>query len=292
MLCESQFEYIQNKIKSTLFLPKGEADYLHEDWLMKTPPLFVERLLFGQAVVEDGKSDVSYVDLIDNFKISITLLLANVGVCSLILLICFFINELKHRLKFGIPSTVKIRKRVALVLSKFASKHFTTVGIVFLSFNLFLWFSELLLTGQIGTDKVVVDTSKLVKDEREVFSSRHVACFFYDQQEMNMAVTSPTDNLLTRIFKRKTYFRPDQVKEKQIVQNDRCLVVAGEKNLELMNSDLFMVSSELHFSFFLGFISAVDFHQTFWIGKVIHEYNLVSYYSLRHAQNRELFDKG
>ena len=68
--------------------------------------------------------------------------------------------------------------------------------------------------------------------------------------------------------------------------------MAGEMNLELMNSDLFMVSSELHFSFFLGFVSAVDFHKTFWVGKVIHEYNLVSYYSLRDPNNREYFDKG
>ena len=259
---------------------------------MKTPPMFVERLIFGQVILENGKKDVSYTDLADNFKISLPALTATLGAVLFILIVCFIINELKHRLKFGIPSTVQLPKRVALVLRRFKSKVFTTVGIIFLFFNLFLWIAQLLLTGQIGTNKVVVDTTELVKDERDIFSSRHVACFFYDQQEMNMAKASPTNNLLTRIFRHKTYFRPDQVKEREIVQNDRCFVVAGEKNLELMNSDLFMVSSELHFSFFLGFVSAVDFRKTFWVGKVIHEYNLVTYYSLRNSNNREFFDKG
>lgn len=259
---------------------------------MKSPPMFVERLIFGQVILEDGKKNVSYMDLIENFKISLPLLAVTLGTVLLILVVCLVINELKHRLKFGIPSTVPFTKRVTSVVRRFKAKVFTTVGIVFLFFSLFLWITQLLLIGQIGTNKVIVDTSELLTDKRDIFSSRHVACFFYDQQEMNMAKTSPANNLLTRIFRKKTYLRPDQVKEREVVQNDRCFVVAGEKNLELMNSDLFMVSSELHFSFFLGFVSAVDFHKTFWVGKVIHEYNLVTYYSLRDSNNREYFDKG
>lgn len=176
--------------------------------------MFVERLIFGQVIVEDDKTGVSYVDLLSNFKISLTLLVTNVGVCICMLFICCFIIELKHQLKFGIPSTRGFWQRFALVLSKFTSKRFTTIGIIVLSFNLFLWIVQLLVVGQIATNKVVVDTSELVKDEHDMFNSRHTACFFYDQQEMNMAVTSPTDNLLTRVFKRKTYFRPDQVKER------------------------------------------------------------------------------
>lgn len=148
--------------------------------------MFVERLIFGQVILENGKTDVAYMDLIDNFKISIPLLVANLGVVFVLLLVCLFLNELKHRLKFGIPSTVALTRRVVLVIRRYRTRVFTTVGIVFLSFNLFLWIAQLLMIGQIGTNKVVVDTSELIKDELEIFRSQHVACFFYDQQEMSM----------------------------------------------------------------------------------------------------------
>lgn len=53
-----------------------------------------------------------------------------------------------------------------------------------------------------------------------------------------MLANSPTKNILTRIFKEKTFFRPDMVKEKELFRGDRCLVLRDPLMVQAFASDL------------------------------------------------------
>ena len=56
-----------------------------------------------------------------------------------------------------------------------------------------------------------------------------------------MIASSPNKNLLWRIFDEKTRLRPDQIEEKQIVENERCLVPRDPKIVALLKTDAFVV---------------------------------------------------
>ena len=70
----------------------------------------------------------------------------------------------------------------------------------------------------------VVDTSQLIKDVHDVFSSRKIACFVAHNQLYDMILSSPTKNILWKIFNEKTGLREDMVEERKLLSGDRCLV--------------------------------------------------------------------
>ena len=118
----------------------------------------MESIVIDQAI-RNQKDDLKFFNLLGNFNIGVTLaatyLLSFVGIVLLSLLF----NELSVRSK----RPIKIRKEIAVILNKFKNKRLSGIGVFFLFIHLFLWFTQLFLTGNMKTKKVVVDTSQLVR---------------------------------------------------------------------------------------------------------------------------------
>ena len=127
----------------------------------------------------------------------------------------------------------------------------------------------------------VVDTSQLVKNEQDIFSTSKVACMLKQDQLHNMIGSSSTKNILSRILYEKTRLRPDMAKERELLKSDHCLAERSPKLLSLFSSDnFFFVGERNMFHIFLTAFSLVDgFFNKLWIAEKIYEYNLVIYYN-------------
>ena len=101
--------------------------------------------------IQDQKT--SFFNLLDNFNIGITLsavyLLSFFG----ILVFSFLIKELGLRIRQRRP--VELSKRITLAMSSFKMKQLSAIGLFVLFVHLFLWQTELFLTNNIKTNKVV-----------------------------------------------------------------------------------------------------------------------------------------
>ena len=61
-----------------------------------------------------------------------------------------------------------------MTADSFGVKRLSAIGVFVLFIRLFLWVTQLFLTNNIKTNKVVVDTSQLIKNEQDIFSTRLV----------------------------------------------------------------------------------------------------------------------
>lgn len=99
-------------------------------------------------------------------------------------------------------------------------------------------------------EKVVLDTSNLIRTKEEIFTIRKIACFMDKEEEVNMAINTPDKkNLLTRIFNEKNILREDMKKERSILKNNKCLLTKNSNMLALAESDVFFISSMASASF-------------------------------------------
>ena len=218
---------------------RGEPDYLHEDWLTKSVPIQMEQILIGHPI-RDQTSLVSFYNLLDNFNVGFTLTATYLFSIFTILVLALLLNELTHWIQTGAIRTNKISKRIASVVGSFRTKQLSALGLFLLFVHLFLWIIQLFLTNNIKTNKVVVNTDDLIKDKNDVLNTRKLACILKDDQLHSMIVSSPTKNILGRIYE-KTKLRPDMVNERAILEGDRCLSGREPKMASLITSDIFLV---------------------------------------------------
>lgn len=138
----------------------------------------------------------------------------------------------------------------------------------------------------------VVDTSELIQNEESIFSTQWIACLAKDQQEMKIAQSSTTNNLLTRIFRERTFFREAQKREKAIVGTDRCILDINESAMGLASSQIFVLASEVHLAFMVAFSEGLNIAKSLWISnEPVHEFSLVFYYNQRNSFNRDYFHR-
>ena len=142
----------------------------------------------------------------------------------------------------------------------------------------------------------VVDTSQLIKDERDIFNSPNskVACFAKGEQLHNLILSfSSPKNVLTRIFKEKTMFGAN-MKERELFKDGRCLISLNPKMADLMNSPIFAIAPRTTANFFLVLFHMLQgvFKEIWVTEKPIYEFRLVIYYtSLRKKGNKERFNR-
>ena len=138
---------------------RGEPDYLHEDWLTKSIPVQMSKVVLGHAI-HDQTNCVAYFNLLNNFNVGLTLSSTFLVSVLAILAFSYLINRLTNRIQERPPEACK---SIAVILTKFRNKTLSAIGIFFLFVHLFLWLTQLFLTNNIKTNKVVVDTSQLVR---------------------------------------------------------------------------------------------------------------------------------
>ena len=122
----------------------------------------MESIVVGHPIREQHGLDVAYYNLLNNFNVGFTL--AAVYLLSLlsILTLSFLINEIAHRIRLGgRRRIVKLSRRFALTLSKFQKRTLSAIGVFVLFTHLFLWLTQLFLTNNIKTNKVVSSNSIL-----------------------------------------------------------------------------------------------------------------------------------
>ena len=133
---------------------RGEPDYLHEEWLAKSVPIGMENAALGHPIKEQKE----FFNLLDNFKVGFTLaaifLLSFLGILAL----SFLINELTHRIRFEetvVRRRPKLFKRIVSALKSFGVNRLSAIGIFVLFVHQFIWVTQLFLTNNIKTNKVV-----------------------------------------------------------------------------------------------------------------------------------------
>lgn len=139
----------------------------------------------------------------------------------------------------------------------------------------------------------MVDTSQLIKNERDIFTSKKVACILLNEQLHNLIVSSPTKNILWRIFER-TRLRPDMTREREILGGERCLFTRSPDMFQLLRSDIFLVGERSAANLlFSAFYMAENLLNKLWFNENIklYEYNKVLYYSLRQKENKERIER-
>ena len=125
----------------------------------------------------------------------------------------------------------------------------------------------------------MVDTSQLIKDEHDLFSSRLFPCFFDNDQLSNLIVSLPTKNVLSRIFYEKTRLRPDRVEQRKILGKDRCLMSPDIQMLRLLKIGGFLFAERKVLHLLLAMPVFVEsMPNKMWLREMNYEYNLVTYY--------------
>ena len=86
----------------------------------------------------------------------------------------------------------------------------------------------------------VIDTSHLIKNVRDIFSSQKVACLLNNDQLHNMMVSSAPNSVLRRMYER-TKLRTDMVRERQSLGSNRCLITRQPAMIDLFSSNIFIL---------------------------------------------------
>lgn len=136
----------------------------------------------------------------------------------------------------------------------------------------------------------MVDTSPLIKDEPDVFSTSRLGCMAKGDQIMNLITSSP-NRFLSRIFKEKIQLRPYMVEEREFLGGNHCLVSRKiiPKFEKLFQFDLFFVGPRISANIFLTSIGWFkDIFEKLWLSeRALMQYSLVFYYTLRSPKNKE-----
>lgn len=137
----------------------------------------------------------------------------------------------------------------------------------------------------------MVDTSQLIKDERDIFSTSKLACVFKGDQLAGM-MSSPTKNILSRIFNEKMRLRPEMVEERETLDDNFCLISRTQKVFQFFKFDFFILVPRITANIFVAMIDSFDgLLGKVWISeKAIYQYNLVIYYTLRSQGNKKRID--
>ena len=121
--------------------------------MAKTVPIQMESVALLHVIPDQDK--LSYFDLLDNLKVGFKLTATYLVVFLVTLALSHLLNELTYRIRFGCGRSTRIQERILGAFKSLGVPRLTAVGLFVLFFQLFLWFSQLFLTNNIKTNKVV-----------------------------------------------------------------------------------------------------------------------------------------
>ena len=156
-----------------------------------------------------------------------------------------------------LTSRLLIRK---LVRNVFQFRHdyrqpMTMIGLVLIFFHLFFFIFKLLISSQISTSKVIVDTSWIINSmERLLADSSTVVCWLKNDVEIRMAEQSPKQSNLYRVYKEKIY--PEPVVDMEGEPSRYCLLslkVIGQ-SFDMKGKVLFINEASLY-GFLASFVA-------------------------------------
>ena len=204
-------------------------------------------------LVNENKNDVDYFDMVENLKFGFDLILSYFATLFVSLLLCLVISRLTLKINMRHFKREDIYSKLSILSKHLFRSNLWPLRMVLLFFTLFFWYTQLFLTNNIKTNKVVVDTSDLIKNSMDLMKTKKIVCFLNRESEMNLAIRLPKSTILSRLFYEKTYFRDDQVNEKLYIGKDRCILELNTKMLYLSKTDTLLIrtQAECKFSRFL-----------------------------------------
>ena len=254
--------------------------------------------------INSNKKKIDFFDLAENFKFELELILSYFATLFVGLLLCLVISRLTLKINMRQFKRENIYSRLSILSKHLSRSKLWPIKMIFLFLILFFWYTRLFLTNNIKTNKVVVDTSDLIKNSVDLMKTKKIVCFLNKESEMNLALRLPSSTTLSKLFYEKTYFKDNQVKEKLYLGKDRCLIDLDHKLVEFAkNDDILFVNSEAdckssyffksksHISIFIfSFLACLylmlfsEFIKKIWLlNKGIHYYNVVLYYTLHNS---------
>lgn len=252
-----------------------------------------EKIVVAHRIIPP--ESVEYFDLISNLDLGFEMFLFNfAGFLTVLFFGVFLINLLEFPNQTEKCKKMRLFSRIILLTENIlmGNSILSSFGLFLIFCQLFIWHCQLFVTNNIKTNKVVIDTSDIIKDKQDLFSSKRVNCFMDEETETNMALTAPKGSILSKLYDEKTILSERMVKEKSILKNDRCLFKRDSSIVSLLNSYLYLTGSETAFYFL-----EIAFSQFGSLGKIwildqdIYEFNIVFYYNLRNPSNDLLIKK-
>ena len=248
------------------------APYLQEPWLKQTTAIHTEKFLIFQDTTNDI-SAIKFYSLLDAFVFEREIIFAGL-ITFFFLLVSFFIGKRCSDKNFRLAQFKMnakylyafVRKVFGRDLNLSSRKGFFEVYYTLL-FGLQSGALIMLLNNNIRTNKLVVDSSGVIKDKVDIFTTNRTACYVEGDIEHTLALTSPNDSLLTRIYNEKNKLtKPIKgLRNKRI--KDRCIIEKTLDNSNFHVEDAFGVLGEQMAYILLRALSDVKSKDILWIGQ-------------------------
>lgn len=81
------------------------------------------------------------------------------------------------------------------------------------------------------------DTSDLIQNRFQLLNTENTICWMQQGAEHNLIAGLPKSSDLAKLFYQKSKLRRDQVEERLLVQNDRCLLERDPKIVYLLKDE-------------------------------------------------------
>ena len=247
---------------------------MNENWLKLSVPIRHED--FHSFHELDEVKAHQKVDVIENFfSLKLNLLACFLAVCLMYLLFKFLVVFFRGRnLKRQNMKIVRLIRKFEAV--SFSSRHhIAALTLLVLFFNQFWWFFTLMVTLSIKTDTVLVDTSKLVANVDDAFSTERTLCFYKDSSEQKFSATASAKNILRQLYERKSRMTGPI---RGILLDEYCAIRLGPETPTIDTSRVYLISS--HYVVLMMAVFLKDFKSR-WIGilsKPIYSINLYMYH--------------
>ena len=197
---------------------------------------------------------MNYNDLAENLNFGYKIMLNYLVFLIMFGLFCLLISRLTIKTNRNYRKQ-KLFAKFIILSNHLMRRELLPFKTLYLFLGLFFWFTLIFLTNNIKTNKVVVDTSELMKSVSDLFKANRPVCFLLKDTEMNLALNSPKNTILSRLFYEKTWLREDQVNEMAVLNSKRCLAPMDPKLVELLKGDGTILVSQTEGKF-LQFLSA------------------------------------
>ena len=230
---------------------RGEPSGIVERWLGSSNPFKTENIAIWQPITD--RETFNAFDLSQNFMaISAGIIFSYSATLVVIGLFCLFLNRFQgHRTDFTIKRKEDRQARRRTVWSKanrfltfLLKNQLTSFRLFSLFASLFFWLSLLFLTSTIKTNKTILDTSFLVKNNEDLLKTEKTFCWTKEGAEQIIAMSLPRQAVLSKLFYEKSFFRSNQREKEQFVKGDKCLIERKLADLRLVGSpeQLFVAS--------------------------------------------------
>ena len=273
------------KSKSVDIYLKGEPQNLDlpgsYSWLKSTIPFKSEGFHVGHQIFKTNNID--YFDVIKNANIGLKFALYCSSFLLLSLLLCFSVVKLANKLQ---SKQIKFKYVLSNEILNSRPLRLSAIGLALYGLHLFLNFCQLFVLNQIQAEKIVVDSSELIKSDHELLNTNKVACLVKEEIETN--IFDP-NSLISQVIKKKMNFRKDQTVENSLFDTGKCLLQKGTPMHLLFNSPVFYVGTQIfELSIYWVYTFTGMSFKVWRYSKPVHEVNHVLYYSMKNPDNHQL----